>query len=191
MSVSYAVADDGWVVAADEGVPLEGGTGIGAGTRDDEFTVFMTMALPALTRTAWHLTGDEHRAADLVQQTLVRTYTAWPRARRAPLPYARKVMANQRISTWRSRRREVLAAPDGLPERTSTDTSGALAERDRLVQALACLGARQRRVVVLRHVEGFSEKEVAEMLGISVGTVKSTASRGLQHLREALREEER
>lgn len=170
---------------------LDVSAGVGTGDRDDEFTTFMAQALPVLTRTAWHLTGDEHRAADLVQQTLIRTYTAWPRARRAPLPFARRVMANQRITTWKSRRREVLAPPDGLPHSSLGDEAAVLAERDRVVRALARLGARQRRVVVLRHLEGFSEKEVAEMLGISVGTVKSATSRGLRHLRETLREEAR
>ena len=180
-----SVADTRWTITVGDGadVPAQG-------TRDAEFTAFMHTALPALTRTAWHLTGDEHRAADLVQQTLVRTYTAWPRARRAPLPFARKVMANQRITTWRSRRREVLAASDTLPEGAYPDGSGAQAERDRLVRALSRLGAQQRRVVVLRHVEGFSEKEVAQMLKISVGAVKSASSRGLHRLRDALREED-
>ncbi|MCL2467956.1 MAG: SigE family RNA polymerase sigma factor [Micrococcales bacterium] len=160
------------------------------GSRDEEFSEFMGQAMAGLTRTAWHLTGDEHRAADLVQQTLVRTYLAWSRARTAPLPFARKVMANQRITTWRSRRREVLAAPQGLPDTVDPDGSSAVAERDRLVRALACLGAQQRRVVVLRYVEGFSEKEVAQMLGVSVGTVKSAGSRGLLRLRQTLEAEE-
>ncbi|MCL2850336.1 MAG: SigE family RNA polymerase sigma factor [Micrococcales bacterium] len=178
-----SVSEVSWAVEAGQRVD------VATGTRDEEFTMFMTTAMPALSRTAWHLTGDEHRAADLVQQTLVRTYTAWPRARRAPLPYARKIMANQRVSTWRSRRREVLT--DGPPDQVRPDESAALAERDLLMRALARLGAQQRRVVVLRHVEGFSEKEVAAMLNVSVGTVKSAASRGLQHLREALKEEQR
>ncbi|MCL2423418.1 MAG: SigE family RNA polymerase sigma factor [Micrococcales bacterium] len=168
---------------------MDASVSIGAQTHDEEFTAFMGQAMGALTRTAWHLTGDQHRAADLVQQTLVLTYTAWPRARVAPAAFARRVMANQRITTWRSRRREVLSSPDGFPQGAHGDQSAAVAERDRVVRALARLSARQRRVVVLRHLEGFSEKEVAEMLGVSVGTVKSTTSRGLQILREALREE--
>ncbi|MCL2454437.1 MAG: SigE family RNA polymerase sigma factor [Micrococcales bacterium] len=172
---------------------VDGGDGApgDAGARDAEFTAFMTVAMPALTRTAWHLTGDVHRAGDLVQQTLVRTYLAWPRARQGdPLAFARKVMANQRISTWRSRRREVLAPTGNLPHGELVDGSSAVAERDCLVRALALLGDQQRRVVVLRHVEGFTEKEVAEMLGISVGAVKSAGSRGLRRLREVLKEEE-
>ena len=62
------------------------------------------------------------------------------------------------------------------------------AERDRLIRALSTLTARQRRIVVLRHLVGLSEREVAEDLGVAVGTVKSTASRGLAELRIALTE---
>lgn len=158
--------------------------------RDEEFTAFMAQAGPALARTAWLLCGDEHRAADLVQQALTRTYVAWPRAReRDPLAYARRTMANLRIDTWRARRREVLRDPADLPEGRSADNADQLAERDRLVRALALLSSRQRRIVVLRHLEGYSEREVAETLGVSVGTVKSTASRGLDKLRATLGEE--
>ncbi|MCL2465767.1 MAG: SigE family RNA polymerase sigma factor [Micrococcales bacterium] len=181
MSANSAVADGTILIGADT---------VGAQSRTEEFTQFARQALGPLTRTAWHLTGDEHQASELVQQTLVRTYNAWGRARKAPLPYARKVMANQRINTWRSRRREVLAAPERLPEKASPDEVAAIAERDRLVRALACLGTQQRQVVVLRHVEGFSEKDVAEMLGIPVGTVKSAGWRGLERLREELRRQE-
>lgn len=155
--------------------------------RDAEFAAFMTSAAPALARTAWLLCGDVHQADELVQQALVRTYLAWDRAReREPLAYARRVLANQRVSTWRRRRREVLLAPAGMPDAPVVAAQDAHADRDQLVRALALLTPRQRRVVVLRHLEGLTEKEVAEDLGVSVGTVKSTASRALRTLREVL-----
>ena len=154
-------------------------------TRDEEFTAFMTAAAPSLARTAWLLCGDAHQADELVQQALVRTYLAWDRVREGePLGYARRVLANQRVSTWRRRRREVLSGR--LPERGVADGQDVHADRDQLVRALALLTPRQRRVVVLRHLEGLSEKEVATDLGVSVGTVKSTASRALRQLRDAL-----
>lgn len=154
-------------------------------TRDQEFAAFMAAATPSLARTAWLLCGDAHQADELVQQALVRTYLAWDRARAGePLAYARRVLANQRVSTWRRRRREVLSGQ--LPERGVVDAQAAHADRDQLVRALALLTPRQRRVVVLRHLEGLSEKEVAADLGVSVGTVKSTASRALRQLRDAL-----
>ncbi|MBO0922931.1 SigE family RNA polymerase sigma factor [Cellulomonas sp. zg-ZUI199] len=158
--------------------------------RDEEFAAFMTVAAPSLARTAWLLCGDAHQADELVQQALVRTYLVWDRAReREPLAYARRVLANQRISTWRRRRREVLLSTDRLPETGVADAQDVHADRDRLVRALALLTPRQRRVVVLRHLEGLTEKEVADDLGIAVGTVKSTASRALRQLREAMGED--
>lgn len=155
--------------------------------RDAEFTAFMAEATPALSRTAWLLCGDIHRAEELVQQALVRTYLAWPTAReREPLAYARRTLANLRIDTWRKHRREVLTAPADVPEGVLDGGADRHAERDQLVRALATLTARQRRIVVLRHLEGLSEREVADDLGVSLGTVKSTASRGLGLLRTAL-----
>ena len=161
----------------------------GAADRDAEFAAFMAEATPALTRTAWLLSGDERRAEELVQQALVRTYLAWGTARqREPLAYARRVLANLRIDGWRKHRREVLTGAP--PERALEAEVDRLAERDRLVRALGTLSPRQRRVVVLRHLVGLSEREVADDLGVSVGTVKSTASRGLAQLRSVLGEEE-
>ncbi|VTR77107.1 RNA polymerase sigma-E factor [Cellulomonas hominis] len=160
-----------------------------AAGRDAEFAAFMTTAAPALARTAWLLCGDAHQADELVQQALVRTYLAWPRAReRDPLAYARRVLANLRIDTWRRRRREVLVDPVDLPHGAAPSGADRQADRDQLVRALATLSARQRRVVVLRHLEGLSEAEVADDLGVSVGTVKSTASRALARLRDSLGE---
>lgn len=155
--------------------------------REAEFTAFMASASPALARTAWLLCGDTHQAEELVQQALMRTYLAWGTAReRDPLAYARRTLANLRVDTWRRRRREVLVDPTDVPERAQESDADRLAERDRLLRALATLSPRQRRVVVLRHFDGRSEREVAEDLGVSVGTVKSTASRSLARLRELL-----
>lgn len=154
---------------------------------DEEFAAFMAEAIPALSRTAWLLCGDVHRAEELVQQALTRTYLAWPKARqRDPLAYTRRTLTNLRIDSWRRHRREVLTAPADVPEGRVESGVEQHADRDQLVRALATLTPRQRRVVVLRHLEGLSEREVADDLGVSVGTVKSTASRGLGQLRTAL-----
>ncbi|WP_255347114.1 SigE family RNA polymerase sigma factor [Cellulomonas sp. KRMCY2] len=157
-----------------------------------EVAAFMASASPALARTAWLLCGDAHQADELVQQTLVRTYLAWSRAReRDPLAYARRTLANLRIETWRRRRREVLMDPATVPENGEASGADLQAERDQLVRALAVLSPRQRRIVVLRHFEGLTEREVATDLGVSIGTVKSTASRSLARLREVLGEARR
>ncbi|GGM11106.1 DNA-directed RNA polymerase sigma-70 factor [Promicromonospora citrea] len=165
---------------------------VGAGApaeKEAEFAAFMARSAPALARTAWLLCGDAHQAEELVQQALIKTYLAWPRARQGePLAYARRVLANLRIDGWRRRRRELLVAPDALPDVVEGGPSAAErhAERDRLVRALLTLPARQRRIVVLRHLEGLPAQEVADTLGVSLGTVKSTASRGLARLRGVL-----
>ncbi|WP_307844503.1 SigE family RNA polymerase sigma factor [Actinotalea solisilvae] len=163
---------------------------VGRRDRDAEFTAFVTRHQADLLRTAWLLVGDGHRAEELTQQALVRTYTAWERAGSGdPLAYARRVLVNLRVDTWRRRRREVLVAPEEMPEGAGpgrADTADATADRDQLVRALATLTPRQRRVVVLRHLVGLPEAEVAADLGVSVGTVKSTSSRALADLRTRL-----
>jgi RNA polymerase sigma-70 factor (sigma-E family) len=156
--------------------------------RDAEFTTFVVEHRATLLRTAWLLVGDAHRAEELAQQALERTYVAWPRARTGdPLAYARRVLVNLRTDTWRRRRREVLVPPSELVDHAGThvDTERA-GDRDRLTRALATLTERKRRIVVLRYLMDLSEAEVAEDLGVSLGTVKSTASRALAELREVM-----
>ena len=156
--------------------------------RDAEFSAFAAESGPALVRTAWLLCGDRARAEDLAQHALLRTYLAWPKVRGgSPLGYARRIVANARIDSWRKHRREVLTAPEDLRAAEGA-TADAHAERDLLVRALFTLSARQRRIVVLRYLVGLPEAEVAENLAVSLGTVKSTASRGLARLRAVLGE---
>lgn len=139
--------------------------------KDAEFTRFMATAAPVLARTAWLLSGDAELADELVQEALTRTYLSWSRARAGdPLAFARRTLANLRLDTWRHRRRT--AAGDG--------------ERDELARALALLPTRQRRVVVLRHLAGLSEREVADDLGLTPATVRTAAARAVHTLRSAL-----
>lgn len=180
--------------APDDGPPDQISLVRVATNREGEFADFMAHAAPRLARTAWYLCGDVHLADELVQQALTRTYLRWSVAReRDPYAYARRTLANLRVDHWRRRRREVLVAPDDVPEARDPGAApqhashaDVHAERDRLVRALATLTRRQRRVVVLRHLVGLTEREVADDLGVTVGTVKSTASRGLAQLRSVL-----
>ena len=141
---------------------------------------------PALLRTAYLLTGDRSDAEDLLQTALAKTYLAWDRIREREAidGYVRRVMVNTRTSWWR--RRKVDEYPtDQLPERrTDRDATEDLALHDALWSALATLPKRQRAMVVLRYYEDLSEAETAEILGVSVGTVKSTTSRALVKLRD-------
>ncbi len=157
-------------------------------SRDAEFSSFMEAALGPLGRVALLVSGDEERATELVQQTMVRVYFAWPRVRATgdPLAYARRVLLNQRIDTWRKRRREVLVDPARLPDLEELQGDKSEPRHEELVTALRGLNEKSRRVVVLRYAEGLSEAEVAEALGIPVGTVKSAGARGLALLRQRL-----
>ncbi|MFJ2517478.1 SigE family RNA polymerase sigma factor [Cellulosimicrobium cellulans] len=181
----------GFVAAIGEGDEVVLAVGAGARTqRDVEFTAFMVDAQPALARTAWLLCGDVHRAEELVQHALVRTYVAWPRAREGdPIAYARRVLANARIDHWRKHRRELLTEPHEVPARERASVEGSHAERDALVRALVQLSPQRRRVVVLRYLLDLPERQVADELGLSLGAVKSAASRGLAHLRRILADE--
>lgn len=151
-----------------------------------DFTAFAQTSTAALYRIAYLLCGDPHRAQDLVQLALERTYKAWRRVGDGdPFAYARRVLATARIDTWRRTRREVLTDDPGaaVGHRSSPGSDAGLADRDRLVRALMALSVKQRRVVVLRYLLDRSEAETAAELGISAGTVKSTASRALARLR--------
>ena len=149
--------------------------------QEEAFVDFATAAKPWLLTTAWMLAGDTHAAEDLVQETLVRVYTRWSRiGHQQPAAYARRVLANLHTDRWRRTRREVLVdEPHDIPGRAVD------AETVDLVRALQSLGPRERESVVLRHYLDLSEKQTAEALGVSVGTVKGYTSRGLAALRAA------
>ncbi len=156
----------------------------GRAARDAAFTAFVEQASPSLLRTAWLLTGDHHAAHDLVQAALVKTYVAWPRVRPAgALAYARRILVNERTDTWRRRRGEVVTGE--VPEPASTASTSS-EDRDLVVRLLSTLPDQQRRVVVLRYYTDLPEQAVADLLDISVGSVKSAASRGLAALRSQL-----
>jgi RNA polymerase sigma-70 factor (sigma-E family) len=167
-------------------------TGVSA---EEQFRLFAVEHTAALHRIAYLLCGDDHRAHDLTQIALERTYRRWNRLKDGnPFAYARRVLATARIDGWRRTRREVLQSPEDVvvaqeASRSPGSDSGAqVAERERLVRALRQLGPSQRRVVVLRHLLDRSEADVAVELGVSVGNVKSQGARGLARLRTLLSE---
>ena len=140
----------------------------------NDFDSFFQGRAPALLRTAYLLTGDRHLAEDLVQDTLARTYRAWPRlADGSPEAYARRVVYHLQVSAWR-RRQMVETMPGELPERRfDADHADQAVERLALRRALQALPVRQRAVVILRYFEDHSDAETAEILNCRVGTVKS------------------
>ncbi|MER7070571.1 SigE family RNA polymerase sigma factor [Terrabacter sp. NPDC000476] len=150
--------------------------------RDASFTAFMSGAQPSLLRTAYFLCGDADLARELVQDAFVRTYLAWPKVRQeTALAYARRILVNGRADHGRRVRREV-PSPVLREVRVEADTSHV--EREHLVELLAQLPEQQRKVVVLRYCADLSERQTADLVGLSVGGVKSAASRGLAALRQ-------
>ncbi|MEP7018983.1 MAG: SigE family RNA polymerase sigma factor [Actinomycetota bacterium] len=158
-----------------------------------DFVSWAQVAAPRLRRLGFLVTGDWHLAEDLTQDALIRIYSVWGRVSRtgSPNAYASRVVVNANRSWLRvARNRE--RPSEHLPDRTdpeSADSTGSDLQ-DRLVSALGHLGASQRRIVVLRYWECRSQAEVAQMLDLSQGTVKSQASRGLARLREVLAAED-
>lgn len=145
---------------------------------------------PALFRLAILLTDDWHAAQDLVQVTLVKMYLAWDRIDRDERvdAYARRVLVNEHRSTWRRpwRRREVTT--ELVPERPIAERSDGDGASSDVWDLVVSLPPRQRAVVVLRYYEGLSEAEIADVLRVSPGTVKSQASRALASLRRRVPE---
>jgi RNA polymerase sigma-70 factor (sigma-E family) len=151
----------------------------------DEFEAFVRARTPALLRSAFLLTGDQQLAEDLVQSALTRTHLAWKRLDDVANAeaYARRTMYHLQVSWWR-RRKVAEVLPGDLPDQAGVvDHAGTVSLRLVLPSALLRLSARQRAVLVLRFFEDRTEAEAADLLGISVGTVKSQTARALTRLR--------
>ncbi|AQZ67465.1 Sigma-70, region 4 type 2 [[Actinomadura] parvosata subsp. kistnae] len=152
---------------------------------EHDFGAFVAARATSLLRVAYLACGDETEAEDLLQTALERTYRKWDRIRHdSPEPYVRRVIVNAAIS--RARRRAILKI---IPMHSPPDTPARTDDPDLqhvLREALRALPPRQRAVVVLRYWEDLSETQTAEVLGCSVGTVKSQASKAMAKLRSAL-----
>jgi RNA polymerase sigma-70 factor (sigma-E family) len=148
----------------------------------DSFDDYVRSRHIVLLRFAHVLCGDPHLAGDLVQDALERTGLGWRRLHHEnPEAYVRRAILNGYLNRRRALRRErlVAAVPDEpAPHREPRDLH--------LWHALRALPRQQRAVVVLRYYEDLSEAQIAEQLGCSVGTVKSTASRAMARLRSVL-----
>ena len=177
--------------------PPEDGTGATAvadrrsarDARDADFAAYLAARQPSLLRTAYLLTGNRHDAEDLVQIAFAKLYLSWDKVRDhgSMDGYVRRILVNEHNSLWRRawKRREhaaddtVLHALDEPHHDDHEDGLGA-----ELWDVVQTLPRKARAVVVLRYYEELSEAETAAVLGISVGTVKSQASRALATLRE-------
>ncbi|MFG2313868.1 SigE family RNA polymerase sigma factor [Streptomyces tendae] len=151
-----------------------------------EFTAYVQERRSSLYATAYHLTGDRFEAEDLLQSALFSTYRAWDRIsdKAAVGGYLRRTMTNLHISAWRRRKLNEYPTEE-LPETPGDmDAMRGTELRTVLWQALARLPELQRTMLVLRYYEGRTDPEIADILDISVGTVKSSIWRSLRRLRE-------
>jgi RNA polymerase sigma-70 factor (sigma-E family) len=158
---------------------------------DEEFADFVRARQHALVRFGYLLTGDRMNAEDLTQTALARLYLKWDTIRQAGAmeAWVRKVMVNEYTSWWRRawRRRETVDFDSThLAERISAVDPPP--GDDGLWQHVLRLPPRQRAAVALRYYEDLSEAQTAEILGCSIGTVKSQTHRALATLRSKLEE---
>ena len=137
-----------------------------------------------MLRTAYLLTGNRADAEDLVQSALAKTFLAWHRIEDlgALDGYVRRAIVNTHISWWRRRRLEEYPT-DEIPDQAVADHAIASDLQEAMRRAIDRLPERMRAAVVLRYYEDMTEAEVAEVLGVSLGTVKSTVSRAVAKLR--------
>ena len=154
-------------------------------TRDVEFAEFFRAAWPRLFRTTHAVAGDRSLAEDALQSAFAKAYSSWDRVQAAvhPEAYVRRIAVNEVLSGlrrpwYRSERSTEAPEPAPLPS-----TEERTVDRDAVWRAVCSLPPRQRAVVVLRYYEDLSEAEIADVLGCSRGTVKSTASAALANLR--------
>jgi RNA polymerase sigma-70 factor (sigma-E family) len=159
---------------------------------EEEFRTFVTNRAASLHRTAYLLCGDWHLADDLVQEALAKAFRHWKRVRRADSPeaYVRRILINESNRRWRNRRDVVLRADEAEPDGVTSDPADQVANRSELLEALLSLPPRQRATIVLRYLDGLSERETAAVLRCSEGTVKSQTSRALRALNRFLTTEE-
>ena len=159
-----------------------------------DFSEYVVARGPALERFAYVLTGDAHRAQDLVQTALLKAYRRWRWVARADHPdaYVRRIVTTSYVD-WRRRRSNAEEPVDALPDRPAAggpggppDPADRVADRDELQRALATLSPRQRAVLVLRHYEGWDDASIAAALRCGEPAVRTHASRGLQRLRDTL-----
>jgi RNA polymerase sigma-70 factor (sigma-E family) len=146
---------------------------------------FLSAHLDSLVRTAFLLVGSHHGAEDLVMEAVSKCLPRWQTITGDPLPYVRKAVVHEYLSKLR-RLRVVRETPTAeLPESAVRDQQDRVVLRADLLAALTRLPRRQRAVVVLRYLDDLSTRQVAELLQITEGTVRSQTHDALTTLRSA------
>jgi RNA polymerase sigma-70 factor (sigma-E family) len=156
-----------------------------------EFDAFVAQVGGRLLATAYLLTGDHRAAEDLVQDTLLRAWSHWPRVRRAdqPLAYVRRMLVTTSVSRWRSARTRLTSERlvETPPEQPTNDVTP---RDDALWRTVVALPPRQRAVLVLSYYEDLADSDIADVLACTVGTVKSQRAKALRALRARMSKED-
>ncbi|GAA3024985.1 SigE family RNA polymerase sigma factor [Streptosporangium longisporum] len=147
-----------------------------------DFEQYVEQCSPRLLRAAYLLCRDWGSAEDLLQTALAKAWLAWRRVGENPDPYVYRILVNTHATWWRRRWRGELPS-ETLPETPDADAAEAVIGREAVRQVLAGLPGRQRAVIVLRYFADLPDQQIAEILGCSVVTVRSQASRALRKLR--------
>lgn len=153
------------------------------------FEEFAHARSPHLLRSAWLLCGDMHQAEDLVQETLAKVYVRWhrrlgPRIEN-PAAFAQTTLVRTFLSVRRHRSSSERPFAE-VPDAEHPDASHATELRVLVTEALAGLTAQDRAVLVLRYLEDRSVREVAQLLAVSEGAVRTRSTRALGRLRSQL-----
>lgn len=171
------------IVSKPVSVPMDRSSAPARGVGFDDFVAARS---PALWRSAFLLTGDVHKAEDLLQTALMKAWRRWPRIAGdgAVEGYVRRILVTTYTDWWRRKWNAEVpsgAVPEAVVGPSPPDNDAEL--RQDVLRALATLTRGQRAVVVLRYFDDLTEAQTAEALGCSVGTVKSQSARAMQALR--------
>jgi RNA polymerase sigma-70 factor (sigma-E family) len=155
---------------------------------EDGFREFVATQMSTLRKLAYMTCGDWHTAEDAVANALIKLYPRWRKLERPDL-YAKTMVYRAAVDEMRRPWRRERSTGDQMPEVPLRDPSGATDERLRVRTALSAVPPKQRAAVILRYYLGLNLEETAGVLGVTIGTAKSQASRGLSRLREVLAKE--
>lgn len=157
-----------------------------------EFVEFFEASWAGTFRRAYSLTGDYQLAEDAAQSAYAKAYRSWRRVRAAddPAAYVRRMATNEVLSVWRRLSWRAERITDRVGDSGSPSHEDGVVDADEVWNAVLALPPRQRAIVVLRYYEDFSERDIADTLGIRPGGVKSQAAVALASLRRRLRTDE-